>query len=67
MRSRIYETVERLSVRTSVCLSYRSTAETADLLLSAREELLIDSGRHQQQRHITESSKCGQCHDDVDN
>jgi len=45
MRSRIYETVERLSVRTSVCLSYRSTAETADLLLSAREELLIDSGR----------------------
>jgi len=54
-----------MSVHLSVCLSYRSTAAAAGLLLSAlRQEISIDSRRRrsqQQRRRSTAlSSKCGQ-------
>jgi len=79
MRSSVYETVERPSVRPSVRLSHRSTAAAvcggfaADRLLHDAPVAGVPrcglraagAGTEQQQRCSTAlSSKCGQCHVD---
>ena len=68
MRSRVYETAERPSVRLSVP-SIDSSSEqrrAAGLLLSAVREWTVAGADAQQQRrrNTTFSSKCGQCHID---
>jgi len=66
MRSRVYATVVRPSVRLSVCPSYSVAAAASLLLRAQRHEIWIDcctAGGQQQPRRsrsAAHSSKCGQ-------
>ena len=56
MRSRVYATVVRPSVRLSVCPSYPTAAAASLLLRAQRQEIWIDCCS----RSAAHSSKCGQ-------